>query len=108
MSFLLARVVSTDGERGGVYVEVLGGNAEAATGEAPPIRQTAWSHHARRANPGCAPNSRTLSHVRGDPFAQQVLHWLVLKILRHQAQLSEAPPMPIEHHRQRRLAYTHA
>ena len=55
-----------------------------------------------------APQTVVVEHVRGDPCSQQVLHWLVLKILRHQVQLSEAPPKPIEHHRHRGLAYTHA
>ena len=37
-----------------------------------------------------------------------MLHRLVLKIVRHQVQLSIAEPEPIEHHRHRGLAYTHA
>jgi len=36
-----------------------------------------------------------------------MLHWLVLKILWHQVQLSIAEPKPIEYHRYRGLAYTH-
>ena len=55
-----------------------------------------------------APQTVVIEHVRGDPFAQQVLHWLVLKILRHQVQLSEAPPKPIERHCHCGFASTHA
>ena len=89
-------------------MQVVGGNAEAATGAASPSRQTAWSHHAHRANPACVPNSRTLSPVGCDPFSQQVFNRLVLKILRHQVQLAIAESEPIENHRHCGLADTHA
>ena len=49
-----------------------------------------------------------VEHIRRDPFSQQVLDGFVLKILGHQVQLSEAPPEPIEHHRDRGFPYTHA
>src|SRR6266851_3519443 len=55
-----------------------------------------------------APQTVVVEHIRGDPCSQQVLHWLVLKVLGHQIQLSIAEPKPIEHHRHRGLSDTHA
>ena len=39
-----------------------------------------------------APQTVVVEHIRRDPFSQQVLHRLVLKILRHQVQLSITEP----------------
>src|SRR5205807_6122796 len=54
-----------------------------------------------------APQTVVIEHVRGDPFAQQVLHWLVLKILRHQVQLSITEAKPIQDHRHCRCPDTY-
>jgi hypothetical protein len=39
-----------------------------------------------------APQTVVIEHVRADPFSQQVLNRFVLKILRHQVELSIAEP----------------
>ncbi len=48
-----------------------------------------------------------IEHVGGDPFSQQVLDGFVLKILRHQIELSIVEPQPIEDHRNGCRSYTH-
>src|SRR5436305_14817395 len=55
-----------------------------------------------------APQTVIVEHVCGDPFSQQMLNRLVLKILRHQVQLSITEPEPIENHCDCGLADTHA
>src|SRR6266851_5150066 len=72
-----------------------------------PLERKLVSHRVRRANLTSAPNSRTLAHLRADPCSQQVLDWLVLKVLGHQVQLSAAPPEPIEDHRHCGFPDTH-
>jgi hypothetical protein len=37
-----------------------------------------------------APQAIVIEHIRGDPFSQQVLNRFVLKVLRHQVELSIA------------------
>jgi hypothetical protein len=55
-----------------------------------------------------APQTVVAEHIGGNPFSQQVLNWLVRKIVGHEVQLSMTESEPIEDHRDRGLADTHA
>ena len=54
-----------------------------------------------------APQTVVVEHIRGDPFSQQVLNRLVLKVLRHQIQLPIAEAKPIQDHCYGRCSHTH-
>ena len=54
-----------------------------------------------------APQTVIVEHICGDPFSQQVLDGFVLKVLRHQVQLTITEPKPIQDHCYGGCPHTH-
>ena len=70
-------------------------------------RQTASSDRGHTASPVCVPSSRCSRISAVIPDRSPVFNRFVRKELRHQIQLPEAPPYPIENHGDRRRFHAH-